>query len=58
MESARSVTPERNATPEEVTWFVLRTGAAGPLPVVNWSHVEDGQITRILVTFDPRPLLG
>jgi hypothetical protein len=41
-----------------LTWFELRTAAAGPLPVVNWSHVEDGQITRIRVTFDPRPLLG
>ncbi len=41
-----------------LTWFELRTATAGPLPVVNWSHVEDGQITRIRVTFDPRPLLG
>jgi hypothetical protein len=40
-----------------ITWFELRTATAGPLPVVNWSHVEDGLITRIRVTFDPRPLL-
>jgi ketosteroid isomerase-like protein len=44
--------------PDVLTWFELRTATAGPLPVVNWSHVEDGQITRIRVTFDPRPLLG
>jgi SnoaL-like domain len=40
-----------------ITWFELHTATAGPLPVVNWSHVEDGLITRIRVTFDPRPLL-
>jgi ketosteroid isomerase-like protein len=44
--------------PDVLTWFELRTATAGPLAVVNWSHVEDGQITRIRVTFDPRPLLG
>jgi ketosteroid isomerase-like protein len=43
--------------PDVITWFELRTATAGPLPVVNWSHVEDGLITRIRVTFDPRPLL-
>jgi ketosteroid isomerase-like protein len=44
--------------PDVITWFELTTETAGPLPVVNWSHVEDGRITRIRVTFDPRPLLG
>lgn len=44
--------------PDVITWFELNTASAGPLPVVNWSHVEDGLITRIQVTFDPRPLLG
>lgn len=44
--------------PDVITWFELRTAASGPLPVVNWSHVEDGLITRIRVTFDPRPILG
>jgi ketosteroid isomerase-like protein len=40
-----------------VTWFALDTKPAGLIsPVVNWSHVEDGLITRIQVTFDPRPL--
>ena len=42
-----------------LTWFELRTAtAAGPMAIVNWSHVEDGHITRIRVTFDPRPMLG
>ena len=36
----------------------LSTADAGPLPTVNWSHVEDRRITAIRVTFDPRPLLG
>ena len=43
--------------PDVLTWFELSTSAAGPVPVVNWSHVEDGVITRIRVTFDPRPIL-
>jgi limonene-1,2-epoxide hydrolase len=41
-----------------LTWFELRTATAGPLAIVNWSHVEGGRITRIRVTFDPRPLLA
>jgi limonene-1,2-epoxide hydrolase len=44
--------------PDVLTWFELSTATAGPLPIVNWSHVEDGRITWIRVTFDPRPLLG
>jgi hypothetical protein len=43
--------------PDVLTWFELRTATAGPMAIVNWSHVEDGRITRIRVTFDPRPLL-
>lgn len=43
--------------PDVLTWFELRTATTGPLPVVNWSHVEHGRIQRIRVTFDPRPLL-
>jgi hypothetical protein len=39
-----------------LTWFELHTKDADPIPVANWSHVEDGWITRIRVTFDPRPL--
>jgi hypothetical protein len=44
--------------PDVLTWFELRTAPAGPLAIVNWSHVEAGLITRIRVTFDPRPLLA
>lgn len=44
--------------PDVLTWFELRTASAGPLAIVNWSHVEAGRITRIRVTFDPRPLLS
>jgi len=44
--------------PDVLTWFELRTATAGPLAIVNWSHVEAGRITRIRVTFDPRPLLS
>ena len=44
--------------PDVLTWFELRTAAAGPLAIVNWSHIEAGRIARIRVTFDPRPLLS
>jgi ketosteroid isomerase-like protein len=40
-----------------ISWFDLHTATAPPCPVANWTHVEDGKITRIRVTFDPRPLL-
>ncbi|PPK66312.1 nuclear transport factor 2 family protein [Actinokineospora auranticolor] len=43
--------------PDVLTWFELRTADAPPVPTANWSHVVDGLITRIRVTFDPRPLL-
>jgi hypothetical protein len=41
-----------------LTWFDLHTARTGPLPTVNWRHVDDGKITFIRVTFDPRPLTG
>jgi uncharacterized protein (TIGR02246 family) len=44
--------------PDVITWFELTTPFAGPVAIVNWSHVTAGQIDRIRVTFDPRPLLG
>ncbi len=43
--------------PDVLTWFELQTASAGALAIVNWSHVDSGRITRIRVTFDPRPLL-
>jgi SnoaL-like domain len=42
--------------PDVVTWFDLRTTVAEPIPTANWSHVEDGKVTRIRVAFDARPL--
>lgn len=44
--------------PDVLTWFDLHTSVAPPIPVVNWSHVEDGKIRRVRATFDPRPLIG
>jgi ketosteroid isomerase-like protein len=41
-----------------LTWFDLHTADAGPLPTVNWRHIENGKIAWIRVTFDPRPLGG
>jgi hypothetical protein len=41
-----------------LTWFDLHTTIAPPTPVANWSHVEDGKITRIAVTFDPREIIA
>lgn len=41
-----------------ITWFDMHTTAAPPAPTANWSHVQDGRITRIRVTFDPRGILG
>ncbi|MEU6210192.1 nuclear transport factor 2 family protein [Streptomyces sp. NPDC047023] len=43
---------------EVITWFDLCTGVAPPAPTANWMRVEDGKVTRIRVTFDPRPLLA
>jgi SnoaL-like domain len=42
--------------PDAMTWFDLHTATTEPIPTANWSHVENGLITRIRVTFDPRPL--
>lgn len=44
--------------PDAMTWFDLHTATTEPIPTVNWSHVENGLITRIRVTFDPRPLFA
>ena len=44
--------------PDVLTWFDLHTTVAPPAPTANWQHVEDGRITSIRVTFDPRALTG
>lgn len=41
-----------------ITWFNLHTSVAPPAETANWTHVENGRITRIKVTFDPRKLLA
>lgn len=41
-----------------ITWFDVHVPGATPTPTANWSHVEDGRITRIRVTFDPRSILA
>jgi hypothetical protein len=43
--------------PDVLTWFDLHITVA-PRPTANWLPVEDGQITRIRVTFDPRAVTG
>jgi limonene-1,2-epoxide hydrolase len=41
-----------------ITWYDLHTKDAPPVATANWSHIENGRITRIRATFDPRPLVG
>ncbi len=43
---------------DATTWFALHTKGGEVLTVANWSHVTQGKVDRIVVTFDPRPLLG
>lgn len=41
-----------------ITWFDLHTSVAPPAATANWTHVENGKIKRIRVTFDPRELVA
>lgn len=41
--------------PDVLTWFDLHTTVAPPCPTANWSHVENGKIATVQVTFDARP---
>lgn len=43
---------------EVLTWYDLHTRVASPAPTANWSHIENGKITTIRATFDPRELVG
>jgi ketosteroid isomerase-like protein len=44
--------------PDVLTWYELHaTEVADPLPVAHWLHVEEGRVTSLRVTFDPRPML-
>jgi ketosteroid isomerase-like protein len=40
-----------------ITWYDLQMTGVDPVPTANWSHVENGKITTIRATFDPRPML-
>jgi hypothetical protein len=42
---------------DAITWYALHLKSGATVTVANWSHVEGGEITRIRVTFDPRPFL-
>lgn len=42
---------------DAMSWFDLIAKGGAVVPTVNWSRVENGLITEIRVTFDPRPLL-
>jgi len=42
--------------PDVLSWFDLHTSVAPPAPTANWSHIENGKITAIQVTFDAREL--
>jgi hypothetical protein len=41
-----------------ITWFDLGMGGAPATAVANWTHVENGLITAVNVTFDPREILA
>lgn len=41
-----------------ITWFEMYLPDADPVPGANWSCVEDGQVRRVRVAFDPRTILG
>ncbi|NMD58079.1 MULTISPECIES: nuclear transport factor 2 family protein [Tsukamurella] len=41
-----------------ITWFDLGMGGAPQTAVANWTHVENGLITAVNVTFDPREILA
>jgi hypothetical protein len=43
---------------DAITWYDLRMRGVDALPTANWSHVENGKITSIHATFDPRPMVG
>ncbi len=41
-----------------ITWFEFHVAGIDPIPVVNWSHVENGHIASIRAIFDPRALIA
>ena len=57
MDSAEVITMVADG-PDVLTWFELHIPNVEPVAVANWARVKDGKIRRILVSFDPRPLLS
>ena len=41
-----------------MTWCDLVTASTPPILTVNFSHEDDWLITRVRLTFDPRPLVA
>lgn len=41
-----------------VTWSELRIADKESMQVANWTHVEEGRIRAVRVTFDPRPMFA
>jgi hypothetical protein len=41
-----------------LTWFDLHMPGAPATPVAQWCHVQDGKVTGVQVTFDPRGILA
>lgn len=41
-----------------ITWFELGMAGAQPTAVANWTSVENGLITAVRVTFDPREIIA
>ncbi|MFI8566259.1 nuclear transport factor 2 family protein [Rhodococcus sp. NPDC078407] len=44
--------------PNVLTWFDLHTSIAPPASTANWQRIENGKITEIRVTFDPRNIIA
>ncbi len=44
--------------PDVLTWFDLHTTIAPPAATANWSHIDNGKISAIRVTFDPRAIVA
>lgn len=40
-----------------LSWCEFDIDEIEPVPYANWSHIEDGLITQIRVTFDPRSMI-
>ena len=41
--------------PDVLTWYDLHTKIAPPAPVAEWSHVDNGKVSKVRAVFDARP---